>query len=189
MLTHLDWPTNPEGFDTQIQQTLEQIVHRHVGLGRGEQRPAALLGEVMKQVGGRGGFPGAGRALNEGQATTQSGFDGRLLRGIEVLVRGKWSALEALAPYVGREFGALVDVEDVAKDEFAKDRAAITLGGMESNEGFMHAIMSNSVRSSVEPPTAFANIARSFADHHTNAGGPSVEHDPFNHLLPPRTRA
>ena len=189
MLSNLDRSTDAEGFNAQLKQTFEQVVDGHVGLGRGEQRSAALLCKVVEQVGGRGGFPGSRWALNEGQTTRQGSLNRRLLGSVEMLVVGERPALDSLPTNVRGEFSALVDVKDVPEDEFTKHRPAIAFSGMEGHEGFVHAVVSDSVGASVKSPAAFPDITWSFTDHHANPGGSSVEHDPFNHLLAPRAGA
>ncbi len=187
MLSNLDRSPNAEGFDAQRKQTFEQVVDGHVGLCRGEQRSAALLSKVVEQVGGRGGFPGPWRTLNQGQASGQGSLNRCLLRSVEMLVVGERPALDSLPTNVRGKFSALVDVKDVPEDEFPKHRPAIAFGGMEGDQGLVHAVVSDSVGASVKSPAAFSDVARSFADHHAKPRGPSVEHDPFHHLLAPRT--
>ena len=127
MLSNLHRPSDSERFHAQVEQAFEQVVHGNVGFCRSQQRPTPLLGKVMEQVRGRGGFPGTGGALNEGQTAGKCSLDGRLLGRVEMAVGRERAPLKAFSANVGRKFGALVDVEHVAQDELAKHRPAVTL--------------------------------------------------------------
>ena len=128
MLPNLHRPSDSERFHTQVKQALEQVIHGNVGFCRSLQRPSPLLGKVMEQVRGRGGVPGAGGALDEGQAAGKRSLDGRLLGRVEVPVGRERASLEAFSTNVRRKFGTLIDVEHVTQDELAKHRPAVTLG-------------------------------------------------------------
>ena len=127
MLSNLHRPSDSERFHAQVEQAFEQVVHGNVGFCRSQQRPTPLLGKVVEQVRGRGGFPGTGGALNEGQTAGKCSLDGRLLGRVEMAVGRERAPLKAFSANVGRKFGALVDVEHVAQDELAKHRPAVTL--------------------------------------------------------------
>ena len=60
MLSDLHRPSDSERFHAQVEQAFEQVVHGNVGFCGSQQRPTPLLGKVMEQVRGRGGFPGTG---------------------------------------------------------------------------------------------------------------------------------
>jgi hypothetical protein len=52
----------------------------------------------------------------------------------------------------------------------------------------MHSIMSDAICASIESPSALSHVPRSFADHHSQPRGASVEHHAFNHFFTPRAR-
>ena len=118
--SNLDRAANTEGLDAQIQEPFKQVVHRYVGFGGGQDGAASLLGQHLEQMGGRGRFPCTGWTLNQRHPTFNGRTNSVSLRLVQRVKRRRWSPVGAASTDVGREGGALVDVQHVAEDQLVE---------------------------------------------------------------------
>ena len=90
---------------------------------------------------------------------------------------------------VGRQFRALIHVQDVPQEEFSEHGATVPFGGMKRDQRLVHAVVCDAVGTSVQPPSTLANVPRPFADHNPQTRGPAVQDPALNHLFAPRPRS
>ena len=103
-------------------------------------------------------------------------------------MRGVWTASLSLSPNIRGKFCALVHVQNVPEEEFSENGPPVPFCGVQRDERLVHPIVSDAICASIKPPSTLPNIPRSFADHHSQPRGASVEHHAFNHFFTPRAR-